>query len=395
MKKITLLLLIATCILSLNAQITYTTVLSDDFETATKDFLIGSTTFKTGGIPTSFNVLKQTAWTTFNATNNANVSTGTVWKDVFSSNTTTANKNYSAAAIAENRLGGTGTQCIRLNMTGLAFGSFATPFVVRLRSNDNVVSFITANGESSTKYEVTFWARVDGADKTVVLNGQSPNTYLTLTSTWQKYTLNRYVTGTTATALAIDFYPLADNTDYSIYIDDIEIKKREIAYTVDASAISASAFTANWVAVAGANAYSLTVEKSNGATPAVWTAISGSPFSVGDVTSFNVTNLDAGATYRYRTTATDGSVTTVESNNTTALTSITTALSETAIQSTFIKNSRLHVSLNQSLPIEIINLSGQQIYKCVGTMGENSIPLTLKGVYVLKAGNENKKIAIY
>ena len=393
MKKFTFLIVAAFAVVALQAQISYTTVLTDDFEPSTKDFLIGSTTFKTGGIPSNFSVLKQTIWTTFSAANNPYIYTGSVWKDIFSNNTTAANKTYSVIAVAENRLGGAGSQCLKFNMTGLAFGSYATPLVARLRSNDNVLSFATANGESATKYEVTFWARVDGVDKVAMLNSQVPNTYLTLTSTWQKYTISRYVTGTSATAFAIDFYPLSDNADYSVYMDDFEVKQRKIAYTSAATNITVNSFTANWSAVTGANSYSVIVEKTDGAAIPTWTPVAGSPFAVGNVTTFNVPNLDV-ATYRYCVTATDGTITTVESNNTFATTSTTTNLSTPVIKCIYAKAGKVYLETSANQSIVVYNSMGQSVLSAMSNEGINELTLRKNGVYIVMVNNQSKKIIL-
>lgn len=390
MKKITFFLFVAIATLSANAQITYNTVFTDDFETANQDFVIGSTTFKTGGIPANMSIYKQSIWSTYSATNNPYPYTGTLWKDVYSSNSTAANKTYRVSAVPEERTGGTGTQCLRFDMTGSAFGSYATPFVVRWRANDGVISFNTAAGEGLTKYEVTFWARVDGADKAVLVNALNPNSYLTLTSTWQKYTIARYTTGLTSTALGIDFYPISDNSDYSVYIDDMTIKERKIAYTSAASNITVNSFTANWVAVAGANSYSVIVEKTDGAATPTWTPVAGSPFVAGNVQTLAITNLDAG-TYRYRVTATDGTTTTVESNNT-SVTLAASGVKTVSIKALSLKEGKLYVSADLNGNIELYNTIGQCLQKQTSNGQMNIIQLNKKGVYLIKVNNDTRKI---
>jgi hypothetical protein len=391
MKKITLLIIAAFAFVALQAQITYTTIFSDDFETTTKDFVIGSTTFKTGGIPSDFNVLKQTIWTTYHATDNPFISSGTVWKNIFS-NATAANKTYSVAAAAENRSGGTGNQCLKFNMTGLAFGSYASPAVVRLISNNNLINFNTAIGEGLTKYETTFWARVDGTDKTVLLNTISPNTYLTLTSNWQKFTISRYTTGLGSSALIIDFYPLSDNSDYSIYIDDFEVKQRKIAYTSAATAITKNSFTANWAAVEGANSYNVIVEKSDGAVPAVWSAITGSPFTAGNVQTLAITNLDA-AEYRYRVTATDGTITTVESNNTNVIVGTSGLLNPTDVFRIRQSDNNIEITSRAGLKAEIYNQMGQLISSHT-TSASTLIPVSQKGILMIRVDGYTQKLLV-
>ena len=398
MKKITLLMMVFLATMALNAQIVYNTVLTEDFEATTKDFTIGVVPFKTGGFPATFSVQKQTIWSTLNATLNINPTTGTLWKDLYSNNSTAANKTYSAVAVAENRLGGTGSQCIKFNLTGVAFGSFATPFTVRARSNDGLFSFNTAAFEGTSKYEVTFWARTDGVNKDAIVNTQETvnsvvvRSYLTITSTWQKFTLSRYVTGITSTALAIDFFPLADNSDFVVYMDDFTVKERKIAYTATASNITANSFTANWVAVTGANSYNLIVEKSDGGTTPVWTPITGSPFAVGNVTTFNVPNLDA-ATYRYRVTATDGTITTVESNNTFATVAVSGLLNPTDVFRVRQTDNNIEITSEAGLKVVLYNQLGQLIGKHT-TAATTLIPVSQKGILIISVDGYTQKLLV-
>lgn len=372
MKKITLLLMIVVLTFALKAQITYTTVLTDYFEVA-------------DGFSTSFSVTGSGAWS---ATAGY---TGTLWKDLFQNVQPTTSRTSSVQAYAEEHTGGTGTQCLKFNLTAAAFGT--TPSTVRLRSLDNKISFNTAAFESISKYEVTFWARVAESDKAVILNAQNPNSYLTITTSWQKYTLTRYATGTSAIGLILDFYPLNPNVDFSIYIDEIVVKERKIAYTTAASAVVSNGFTANWAAVAGANAYSVIVEKSDGGTTPVWTAVAGSPFTAGNVTSYNVAALDAGATYRYRVTATDGSITTVESNNTFATTSVVSGIETIRnINNIRVDNGNLKLMVDAGKIIDVFNAIGVKQHSIVSNGNETVIQLTNKGIFIVKVGSESRKI---
>ena len=376
MKKITLLLLTCFLIEHVNAQIVYPTVLTETFETAK-------------GFPANFNVLGQQAWVTSSATKNVNPYTGTFWKDLYST-AAAADKTYSANIIAEERAGGKGNQCLKFNLTALAFGSYETPNTVRIRSNNDIISFSAT--ENIDKYEVTFWAKVDGDNKAAFLNSKNPNEYLTITSTWQKYTIARYTTGVSSTALGIDFYPISGNTDFSVYVDDIEIKERKIAYTSAATAITANSFTANWAAVAGANAYSVIVEKSDGAETPTWTAIAGSPFAAGNATTFNVLNLDA-ATYRYRVTATDGTITTVESNNTFVTTAVSGLMNPTNVFKVRQIANSIEIISEKGLKAEIFNQLGQRLSSHI-TDGTTLIPISQKGVLIVQVNGYTQKLSI-
>jgi len=376
MKKITFSLMAFVLTLTLQAQITYSPVLTEGFETA-------------NGFPANFNALGQQAWATASATKNAYPYTGTIWKDLYS-NAAAADKTYSANVVAEERTGGAGSQCLKFNLTGQTFGTYETPFTLRLRSNNDIILF--AGVEGLEKYEVTFWARIDGADKNVLLNKKSPNEFLTITSTWQKFTIDRYATGTGVTALGFDFYPLSDNTNYSVYIDDMSIKVRKIAYTSAASNITANSFTANWAAVEGANAYNVIVEKSDGAETPAWTAIAGSPFAAGNVQTLAVSNLDAG-TYRYRVTATDGTMTTVESNNTFATTAASGLKNPTDVFSIRQVGNSIEINSEAGKNATLFNAVGQLMGSYI-TSNSTLIPVNQKGIVMVQVDGYTQKIML-
>ena len=387
MKKITFMFLAVVLTFALEAQITYTTVLTDNFET-------------TDGYPANFTVKAQSAWATMNATNNPNPYTGTIWKDVFSDVKPASKKTYITSIIAENRTGGTGSQCLKFDIKNETFTDVApndTVNALRWRGLDNKISFNTAAGENMSKYEVSFWARTDGADKDVIMNVKSPLATLKLTSNWQKFTIERYTTGTTSTALGVDFvntlYPATDNTSgYVVYIDEFTVKQRKIAYTAAATNVTANGFTANWAAVAGANAYSLIVEKSDGGTTPVWTAITGSPFAVGNVTTFNVPNLDA-ATYRYRVTATDGSITTVESNNTFVTLTASGLVNPTDVFRVRQTGNNIEIISAAGLKAEVFNQLGQRLSSHI-TDETTLIPVSQKGVLIIQVNGYTQKLSI-
>jgi hypothetical protein len=385
MKKITLLFLFCILIAGLEAQIVYQTVLTDNFET-------------TDGYPSNFSVKGQAAWVTLNAANNPYPYTGTIWKDVFSDAKPTSKKTYSIAVVAENRTGGTGSQCLKFTIKNETFTDTApndTIFSVRWRGADGKIGFTGI--ESATKYEATFWARTDGENKNVFLNTKLPNTYLTLTSNWQKFTIERYTTGVTSTALGIDFYntlyPAPDNTSsFLVYIDELTIKQRLIAYTHVATDTTANSFKANWDAVVGATMYNVIVEKSDGANTPTWIAIAGSPFSAGNATNYVVSGLDANSPYRYRVTATDGSVTTVESNNTFITTKTISGLNDLVIKSVYTQNGVLSIDLNSEQKISVFSVSGQLLFEKMCHTGINNFNISFKGVYIVKVGSDSRKI---
>lgn len=175
------------------------------------------------GYASNFSVAKQNAWSVSNPPLNSNPNTFTgLWlSDIYSSSTVASDKSYSVSAFPEERTGGTGTQCLKFNITDTGFGTLSDK-VVRLRGISNVLSFNTALGETAAKYEVSLWARVDGASRPVFKSNTA--TPITVTSTWTHYILDRYVIGLSSTALAIDFLPQADNSNYAVYIDDIVVK---------------------------------------------------------------------------------------------------------------------------------------------------------------------------
>jgi hypothetical protein len=388
MNKILSIIIALFVLTSVEAQIVYETVITENFET-------------TDGFPSDFMVKAQQAWLTVNATNNPNPYTGTIWRDMFSDVKPAAKKTYVTTIVAENRTGGTGTQCLKFDIKNETFTDGETPSLpertLRLRGQDGKISFNTAAGESITKYEVSFWARTDGDDKQVVMNTKNPNTFLTLTSNWQKFTIDRFTTGTSSTALSIDFFPTVfpavDNTTgYTVYIDELTVKVRKIATTTAATEISATGFKANWTAVEGADSYSLIVEKSDGATPAVWTAIAGSPFNAGNATTLSVSNLESG-TYRYRATATDGTTTTIESNNT-FVTTLANGVDEIMFESVYSQDNSIYIHLNTNNKVDVFTLNGQLRLSKECQAGMNQLNIGQKGIYILKSGNDVRKVVL-
>lgn len=182
---------------------------------------------ETDGFRSTFSKTGQTAWA--NGGDNVKYH-GEFWRDLFG-NANQGNRTYTST-IAEGR-DGEGSQCLKLSLTAAGFTDKDDVYgkaTVRLRSMENTISFDTEAGEGLDKYEVTLWAKVDGDTKPVFLgHGDTIN----VSNEWEQYRLTRYVTGTSSTSLGIDFVAQEAEEDYTVYIDDIEIKKVDTSTSVE------------------------------------------------------------------------------------------------------------------------------------------------------------------
>lgn len=384
MKKLVLLTL-ATCAWGfISAQIIYPEIRKDMFENS-------------DGVPSNMNVYKQTTWTALNTTNNPYPYTGTLWKDLYSDNKTASKKTFRVVAISEERTGGSGTQCIKLEIPNIVFTDVVEPYdtvhSVRLRSQNDIISF--GANEGITKYEVTFWARTDGENKNVILNTKNPNTYLTIGPAWKQYTIERYTTGISSTALALDFAPTQDNSDYVVYIDEYVIKQRVIPVATDATLKTSSSFTANWNVLSGATSYSLTVEKviNDGVNPVSYENIEGSPFLIsgGSSLSYLVSSLTAGTTYRYKVIASDGTTTTLDSNWITVSTETGSGFDNIIFNSIRKTETGIMINTEAGKYIDLYDITGRLVSSLISSQGENEIKIENKGIYILHSeGNKVK-----
>jgi hypothetical protein len=122
------------------------------------------------------------------------------------------------------------------------------------------------------------------------------------------------------------------------------------------------------------------------------TAISGSPFTVTG-TSKDITGLTADTDYYYTVKAISGSHVSDESNEikvtTGPLTSLENATADFAIR---VNNSKIMFNATAGELIEIYNIAGQKIISQIANDGLNTIPVTNKGVLVVKVGETIAKV---
>lgn len=188
-----------------------------------------------GGYPASFAVVGQKKWNGSGAgpIANPNTNPGLRFDDVFCDNSDNKAKTYSMAIDAEERTGGMGAQCLKFNMTQVAFtDAIKTDGAkVSLRTKQNSAADVFDIWKANQNYQISLWVKADkdGRNvfrKTVTVDGvTSWETILTAGTTWQPYSfvLNTGAGGANALRLPLQF---ANNgEDYSVWIDDIKIEE--------------------------------------------------------------------------------------------------------------------------------------------------------------------------
>ncbi|NDP22137.1 MAG: hypothetical protein GZ091_13810 [Paludibacter sp.] len=125
----------------------------------------------------------------------------------------------------------------------------------------------------------------------------------------------------------------------------------------------------------------------------VATPITGSPFTA-TATSKAVTGLDAGTTYYYTVTAKNTNVTSAVSNEMIAST-LGTGLgnNKNSIQVT-VANGTINFSAIAGEAVKVYNAVGQKLVSKLTTEGINSIPVSAKGVVLVKVGNRFAKVIL-
>lgn len=362
------------------AQLGFKTIVNESFESSAAT----SAPFA-NGFPADFSVTGQTGWTAATPAH-----TGACWKDVYS-NASAAVKTYKTEISTDVKtpVAGANTQSLKLSLKDETFNNgTGSSNNVRIRTENNIVSFAT--GESTTKYEVTFLAKVDGNARKAILNGTGDT--LEIASTWAKYSLKRYVTGTTATSIAIDFCRQPDKADYIIYIDSITVAQKPTMTMLAASNIGSTNMTANWTAIAGATSYRLAVQKF---VDGSWTsAMSAITITDPNASSYELTGLEPNMQYQYRVTATDGLTTTAWPTWIQATTTIATSIKETTFKSIAVNNGQLIINTTAGQTIELYNSLGQKVASKISAEGQNILSAKTNGVHIVKIGNDTKKVIL-
>lgn len=379
MKKTTLIIAVL-CIAGIaKAQLGFKTIVNESFESTTATDAPYANGFATDFIQTG-----QTAWKSEDLKYSGNL-----WRDLYS-NAANNMKNYSVEISTDVKtpIAGINTQSLKINIKDETFPGTDGINNVRIRSNNGIVSFAT--GESTSKYEVTFLAKTDGATRKAILNGT--NDTLAISGEWTKYSLKRYVTGTSATSLAIDFCRQPDQADYVIYIDSFTVAQKPVMTMLAANNVGSSSFTANWTAIAGATSYRLAVQKKVDGT---WiSAMNAITIAEETASSYELTNLDPNTEYQYRVTATDGLTTTSWPTWIPATTSAATSINEVALKSVIVRNGQVIVTTPAGQTIELYNSLGQREASVISKEGQNTLSAKNKGVHIVKVGNATRKVIL-
>ena len=122
--------------------------------------------------------------------------------------------------------------------------------------------------------------------------------------------------------------------------------------------------------------------------------VSGSPFTVTGTNSYALSGLQGGSTYYYTVVAKNATVTTVASNEVAAST-LGTGLSSTLNSlSVSASDGLIRFTAESGRVIELYNAVGQKLLIKQTVDGLNSIPVSAKGLVVLKMGNQIAKVVL-
>lgn len=364
MRKITLFLIFSMVIITVQAQLTLTTIKTDGFETS-------------DGFPSSFSIANSAVWTPSY--------TGGFWNNFFNNS---ANVPKGDISSIETTGAHGGAQCLKISVGANSVAATT----LRLRSLTNSIA---APG-AWDKQVLTFWAKTDAATSGIALLKGSTKT---VTDQWQKFILtNSYSTGLTATIITIDLInststPAAPSAGYNVYFDDFNYASTPATTSNAATGVNSTGFTAEWTAVSGATSYILTVEKSDGGTTPVWTAISGSPFTETG-SSKVLSDLVTSSNYRYKIVATDGEYFSQASSYIYVTTSPTTGISTTYIPGLYTQNRTIFVPASEGTSIKVFNQLGQCVAKTVSKGGINELVVKIPGLYIVKSDNNSQKVIL-
>lgn len=125
------------------------------------------------------------------------------------------------------------------------------------------------------------------------------------------------------------------------------------------------------------------------------TPIQDFPKNVGNVTSLNITGLDASTVYYYDVKAVSGSVESLLSNEIEVTTASTVGISKDQIDgaSVFVKDGNVVVKTSDVAVASVYSLSGKLIATKSVVGGSATFPLS-KGAYIVKVGNKITKVIL-
>ena len=122
--------------------------------------------------------------------------------------------------------------------------------------------------------------------------------------------------------------------------------------------------------------------------------VSGSPFTVTGTNSYALSGLQGGTTYYYTVVAKNATVTTVASNEVAASTLATSLSSTLNSLSVSASDGVIRFTAESGRVIELYNAVGQKLLIKQTVDGLNSIPVSAKGLVVLKMGNQITKVVL-
>lgn len=124
------------------------------------------------------------------------------------------------------------------------------------------------------------------------------------------------------------------------------------------------------------------------------TPIPGSPFTVSGETNKIINGLTEGVTYKYSVIGKNTSVTSPRSNVIRVTTGATTGLTPTKNTNIYASNGNIVLSASANQTVEIFNAVGQKLLSHKAVEGINTIPVSTKGLVLVKVGNQISKVIL-
>lgn len=366
MKKLSTLLLFVIAGMTANAQISYTTLKNDGFET-------------TDGFPTAFTKTGSNAWTSATA-----AYTGTLWLGTYTDAVVADRAQVSSISTVSPY---EGTQCLKFEAKVANFNGAAGN--LRIRTVDLIVPQAFADWNY---YTVSFYAKTD-----LATSGKQLFKYSTqlITDQWQLITLTQYGTSVNVQQIVIDLLKQSPVIDFTVYIDKFSVVKKVYPIASAATAVDLTGFTANWSTVTGATGYTVSVQTELTPLPTqTWSTSTTYTVSDGAAVSSAITSLSPSTNYRYNVTATDGTITTPASAWTLVTTGTVTGLSSAKTYQVYASNGEVCANTEAGMDIIVYNNVGQQISKSKSILGLNKVAVNAKGVVLVKIGSQVSKVVL-
>lgn len=125
------------------------------------------------------------------------------------------------------------------------------------------------------------------------------------------------------------------------------------------------------------------------------TPVSGSPFTVTGETSKAITGLTSSTQYFYTVKAKNGSFESLVSEEESVITSFGTSTDNpSSFTSIYAYNAKIHFIATAGEKVEVYNAVGQKIISTLATDGQNELPVSAKGVMIVKVGSRLAKVIL-